>query len=480
MPKLLLYTLFLSLLTFSTVQAQRYTIEVPNTKVALNQALQLNLVADGAQIRQPPRFPDLPNFRRGSQSNSTMMQIVNGQRSVKHTLTQTYRPTKKGTFKIPAFTLTVNGEKVRFAGTTVTVTAPVKQQARRRRSLFDEFFGRNRSEPPAEEEYMEVKDNAFFSIRSDKDEVYQGEGFTLTLAFYIAEGNRVVKFSDDLGKQLEKILQEIKPDNCWEEVIDLQGNNTQRVSISGKPYRKVTFYKAFYFPFSQEDIFIPSQGVEMVKFKLSKQRDVFGRQYGKRGEKYFFSQPVEVKVKPLPPHPLQERVAVGQFRLTEKADKTFGETGESLRYRFTVRGTGNANAIAAPEPPETHVFDIYPPTSRTTVRRSGGNLLSEKRFDYQLVLNEPGKHRFGDYFKWVYFDPQREVYDTLRSELVVNARGESLRNAAIESNILGGFYDRLTQQDNDLTRQQGTALNWVLNISLLLFILVVGYFIARR
>ncbi|MEM6300004.1 MAG: BatD family protein [Bacteroidota bacterium] len=461
------------------VQAQSYRIEVPQKEVPLNQPFYINIVAENATIRRIAGLPKVQGMQQGTRSSSTMMNIVNGKRSSRHEVKQSYMPQKQGTITILPFTLDVDGNKVKFEGARVKVTAPVKRQASR--DPFDSFFRRNnKPRETAQPEYFEVADDAFFAITSDKDEVYQGEGFTITVAFYFKENNRVVKYSDDLGEQVGDIIQKIKPENCWEETIDLQGGNTSRVEINGERYRKVTFYKAVYFPFNEEDITIGSQGVEMVKFKLSNQRDIFGRQYGQRGEKYFYSRPVNVKVKSLPPHPLREQVAVGKFRLQESADRFDGKTGESIQYQFKVQGTGNANAIAAPEIADTYIFDVYPPNSSATVRRNGSQLLSEKSFDYQLVLNEPGWHKLGDYFQWVYFDPDKESYDTLRSDLKIRVSGESLRNAAIASNILGGFYDEIGQTENELYARDGSGLRWILNISLLLFAALTGYLIWKR
>ncbi len=456
---------------------QTYRVEIPRTDIAQNEALVLSLVSEDGQITQMGNLPEINSFQIGGRSSSMQTQIINGQRSFRHEIQQQYQPTRQGQFAIPAFETTINGQRVRFPGATVRVGPPKQTPAYR--DPFD-VFRRPQVQPPAEEEYFDVADDAFFAITSDKKEVFQGEGFLMTIAFYLTRDNRVVKFGDKLQEQLEKILQEVKPANCWEEVINLKGSNTSEVIINGKPYRKITFYKAMYFPFNQNPIEVPSKGIEMVKFKLSNRRDVFGRQYGKRDYKYFYSRPLTVKVKPLPSHPLRDQVAVGQFELREQLASKACQTGTSLNYRFEVIGTGNVKAIVAPhrDTPEV-TFDIYPPNTQTQVRTQGDRLISHKRFDYQLVANEPGTHSLDRYFSWVYFDPARERYDTLRSAEKIMVTGESKRNLAIASNGPMGFYDRLTRSDNDLFSYRRQPIDY-LNIFLVGCLMLSMYFFVFK
>jgi hypothetical protein len=55
-----------------------------------------------------------------------------------------------------------------------------------------------------------------------------------------------------------------------------------------------------------------------------------------------------------------------------------------------------------------------------------------------------------NYFHWVFFNPKRASYDTLRSSLTLNVTGESTRNQAIQSTDPGTFYDKANDADNAL------------------------------
>ena len=68
---------------------------------------------------------------------------------------------------------------------------------------------------------MDIEANAFLALTTDKPEVYVGEGFTTTLAFYVSEENRAELRFYDLGKQITDIVKEIKPNTCWEENFNI-------------------------------------------------------------------------------------------------------------------------------------------------------------------------------------------------------------------------------------------------------------------
>ncbi len=79
-----------------------------------------------------------------------------------------------------------------------------------------------------------------------------------------------------------------------------------------------------------------------------------------------------------------------------------------------------------------------------------GKVSGTKSFKYFMVPKEPGQFALKDYFQWVYFDPAKKKYDTLRSKLVVQVEGESHQNQAIQSMDFGAFYNRIDTADNQL------------------------------
>ena len=284
------------------------------------------------------------------------------------------------------------------------------------------------------------------------------------LAFYVAESNRADMRFYDLGTQITEIVKNLKPASCWEESFNIDNINGESIKLNGKNYTRYKIYQATFFPLNVEDISFPSVGLKMIKYKVAKNPSFFGRN---RQEDYetFYSREKSVKVLDLPPHPLKESVAVGNYILSEKLSEGSLETGKSFNYEFTVNGEGNISAIEAPQPETDENFDFYAPNVQQNVNKSNSRVRGTKSYNFYAIPNEPGEFDFSDYFSWVYFNPQKEQYDTLKSELVLNITGESRKNQYIASTDLGDFYDQINTANNELTSLRSASwIKWALNL----------------
>ena len=187
----------------------------------------------------------------------------------------------------------------------------------------------------------------------------------------------------------------------------------------------------------------------MIKYKVAKNPSFFGRNRKEDFEK-FYSKPKTVTVKPLPPHPLKDAVAVGNYRLEDEVSSTSLKTGESFDFAFKVVGEGNISAIEKPIIKETENFDVYAPSIQQDINRSNNRVTGAKAFSYYAVPNEPGTYDLSKYFQWVYFNPAKGVYDTLASDIIVEVTGKSRKNEAIQASDVGPFYDRMEFASNNL------------------------------
>jgi hypothetical protein len=193
----------------------------------------------------------------------------------------------------------------------------------------------------------------------------------------------------------------------------------------------------------------------MIKYKVAKNPSFFG-QNRKEDFKTFYSQPKKVLVKELPPHPLRNTVAVGNYQLYEHMPVTDLETGKSAAYVFNIFGEGNISAIEKPEVSNDAHIEFYEPNVRQDINRESGRVTGTKSFNYFMIPKEPGQYDLNKYFKWVFFNTQKKRYDTLKSKLTVYVTGESRKNEAIQSNDAGAFYDKLESADNTLRAAQTT------------------------
>ena len=476
--KLILAFIVLASFTGIGVQAQTVKIELGPNQIGDNQYFTVSIIAQNGTIKTYDQFPDIPGLRKRGTSSSSSTQIVNGRVSSSHSIIMTYTPEKQGKITIPDFTVNVNGKEVQARGKILTV-GPASQQQQRdqfNRDPFQDFFGQ-KNQP---QEFVDIKDEAFLALTTDKKEVYIGEGFTATLAFYVAVANRAPLQFYDLGRQLGEILKKVKPQNCWEENFNIEKINGLPIEINGKQYTQYKIYQGEFYPLNTEDIVFPSIGLEMIKYKVAKNPSFFG-QNRKEGFKTFYSRPVTIKINDLPPHPLKDIVAVGHYQMKEEIDKTELRTGQSFTYSFNLYGEGNVAAINTPTIPPSSDIEFYKPNIEQSIRRSNQTVTGAKSFTYYGIPNEPGAYNLGDYFKWIYFNTRKNQYDTLQSNVMIAVTGESKKNETIIANDLGAFYDLIEVEDNTLMSQNDwDRVKMIANGFILLILTASAYVVFKK
>ena len=466
------------LLIFITTSAQKIQVTLGPDEIGENQAWTITLTIQNDRLRSYDNFPDIDGFRKRGTSTQSTQNIINGQISSSQSIIMTYLPLKQGSFTVPDFTMKVNDKPVQVTGKRVKVGPPVQQQSDPFRSFFDrgadDFFGKG------ETEFVDISDDAFLALSTSKDQVYTGEGFNATLAFFVSEENRAPLQFYELGRQLSELLKKLKPTNCWEENFNIENIEGESVTIGNKGYTRYKIYQATYYPLNAEPIVFPRVSLEMIKYKVAKNPSFFG-QNRKEDYKTFYSKPKTVKVKELPAHPLKDVVAVGDYKLSELMPSTDITTGKSVSYVFNIYGEGNISSIQKPNVPNDANFELYEPNVRMDIKREAGRVTGTKSFNYFLIPKEPGRYDLGKYFQWVFFNPEEEKYDTLTSRLTVYVTGESTKNEVIEANDDGSFYDKIQTADNSLTLIREN--NWqqtVFGVFILLVLASSAYLVFKK
>lgn len=466
------------LLIFSATRAQKIQVTLGPDEIGENQSWTITLTVQNDRLRSYDNFPDINGFRKRGTSTQSTQNIINGQISSSQSIIMTYLPLKQGTYTVPDFKMKVNDKTIEVEGKKVTVGPPVEQQQDPFRSFFDrspdDFFG------SGETEYVDVSDEAFLALTTSKDEVFTGEGFNATLAFFVSEDNRAPLQFYELGRQLSDILKKLKPNNVWEENFNIENIEGEPVTIGDKGYTRYKIYQATYYPLNAEPIVFPRVALEMIKYKVAKNPSFFG-QNRKEDYKTFYSKPKTVRVRELPPHPLKDIVAVGDYKLSEMMPSTDITTGKSVSYVFSIFGEGNISAIQKPNVPDDANFEFYEPNVRMDVNRENGVVTGTKSFNYFMIPKEPGRFDLKNYFQWVFFNPEKEKYDTLKSKLTVYVTGESRKNEVIAANDDGSFYDKIQTADNSLTLIRDN--NWqqaVFGVFILLVLASSAYLVFKK
>jgi len=474
---------FLSLLLFASssfTYAQNIQISLGPDEIGENQVWTITVTVQNEQLRSFDNFPEIESFRKRGTSTQSTTNIINGQISSSQSVTMTYSPTKRGVFSLQPFKMKINDKAVNSTGKKIKVGAPAQSQQRDPFSSFfdrspaDDFFGKG------DTEFLDVKDDAFLALTTSKDEVFVGEGFNASLSLFVAESNQAPLQFYDLEKQVPDILKKIKPANCWEENFKIENIEGMPITIGGKSYVQYKIYQAAFYPLNTESVVFPSIGLQMIKYKVAKNPSFFG-QNRQEDYKTFYTKAKTIRVKDLPPHPLKDVVAVGDYHLDEHIRSTNLETGQSAAYEFNVYGEGNISSIEKPNVTNDGEFEFYEPNVRQDINRQNNRVTGTKSFNYFMIPKEPGNYKLKDYIQWVFFNTSMKRYDTLKSKLVVDVSGESKKNEAIQSNDLGTFYDKMETTDNTLQAIADKSWQkWTFNVFILLMLATSAYFVFKK
>ncbi|MFN3487629.1 MAG: BatD family protein [Emticicia sp.] len=407
-------------------------IELGKKNLLLEENFTLKVIIRNTDKSAMNAFPELPNFTKGAR------QKVFSKNPLGYTITQNYTPTKEGNFKIPSFILTINNKDYLNESFNIVVNSPKDDSEAENETILPE----------------KAKNNAFLAINVSKNKVYIGEGFKVSLAFYVSESNTIkMDFADDLNAQVDAISKKIKSPDCLEQRISISDLIGTATVINGKKYLSYKFFEAIYFPLNNKPINIPAVELRMVQTNKNAKESVT-----------FKDTPQKILVLDLPEHPLKDKVSAGNFNLVEQIETRKINTGKSFSYSFKIVGDGNFATVNVTSPINDSFFDFYPPEIKEN--RPNGQPSQEKLFRYRILPKDSGQYQFDKYFFWVFFNTKKEQYDTLKSALKIKVLGKTIANKDTDTSddIFAGI-DKL-----DTSRTETNYQEVLKNISNLLII----------
>lgn len=461
--------------------SQEASVSISPQKLAIGNNLKITLTIENSQIKNYGQFPEIPGFRKAGISSSSSTNFINGKMSSSQSIIQNYIAVKIGVFEIPGFSIQINEETINVNGRQVEVDnsynkpkkSPFNNFFDPFDDPFDNFFDRNN------EEFYEVEADAFLNLSTNKKSVYVGEAFNTVLSFFVSESNVADMRFYELGKQLTEIIKKIKPANCWEENFNIENINSIPVTINNKRYNQYKIFEATYYPLNNNPIRFPKLELELIKYKISKRPSFFGRNKIEDFET-FYSKPLNINVKDLPDHPLKEIISVGNFKLRENINTKNLNTGEDLNYEFEILGEGNISAINEPTI-NLKGIDFYPPNSQQNISREKSKVYGSKKFSFYGTPSEPGSYNFSKNISWIFFDPNRSRYDTLKSDIKINVKGKRLiKNTSIAQDD-DLYLNLIKDEKNTLVSNKKQGINSIiLNIITLTLLIVFSFFVFRN
>ena len=455
---------FCFFLCFSTKAQQNNDVSliIGEKNITLDDPFIVTVVVKFVGDAQTPEstFPDLPNFTKRGFSKSTSRSFVSGQPISTCTITQNYAAKKEGNFKVPSFKVIINGSDLKSEGFVVKVgkvvnpekklptnedTPLFKENSAKKEDFTDFIEGNTKSEFTN----LNTKEDAFLSLSTSKSNPYIGEGFTISLVFYVADNNTAEIQFDHNEEQIPAIIKKIKPENCWEESFGITETQQAQVVIKGKKYTQYKFYEATFYPLNNKSINFPSVDFHLQKFITEKN----GQK--KASTVTFSTLPIRIVAKELPPHPLRNEVSVGQFSWKESLDKYKVSTGKSVSYRLQISGDGYN--IKLPQTENDSIFDFFPPKIVGTANPQNDKIITTNSLTFLIIPKRAGNFALDKYFQWIYFNTNTEKYDTLKSKVILGVTGQTIETA--DTPTAGRtVYDGLENEDSSKEQNNFTKI----------------------
>jgi hypothetical protein len=420
--------------------------------IPLTATYSLGVRVRGTNISSHSDFPELEGFRKAGLTKTTATRLVAGRGSVAElTLTQRYAPYTEGTYQIPAFDITVNGQVLHSTGGRVRVaaapaTAPLTDAtvgAGQAIGSLDQLLGK-----PKPKYFYEPPDHASLALEASQNKVYVGEGVRVALYLYLQPADQAVLNFYNFTEQLPELVHQLRQPTTWEEPAAEAAIVPDTVRRNGAVYLRFRLAENTYYPLTAQELRFPPLALTMTKFKLLKKPQP-GEEEKLAIYKTYTAPAVRVAVRPLPARPGAPAgsVPVGHYVLHEGVSGLRFRTGEAFVYTFGVEGVGNTAALVLPTPHSTDKLEIYGPDIREEKLPNG---TQQKIFRYRLVPHQPGALALDSLFRLVFFDPTTARYDTLRSGLRPEVRGIARPIAAANPDEDPFYGQALARADSQL------------------------------
>jgi len=457
---------YLCLIATSYSFAQQIAVKLGNTNILEDEYFTISLIINNGKLSTYSNFPDIAGFAKYTTISNAS---TTGEKLVKPLIiTQQYTPLKPGKFKINDFSMSVNGVILPIKGSNIVVTEIPKTAAA---IEAEETEAKKQAQFKLTDEYWNYRE-PFLTLNTSKTAVYVKERLHVSLLFCIPEGSKTSLKFYELGEQLSEIIKKIKPENCTQQTITIDSVQQGSLVKNGKKITYFKLYETYFYPINNKEISFSALNLKMLN-KKSNTDD------SKNNLINYTSKQLTIDVKKLPFHPLRDLVAVGNFKLEEKISTMKFKTGRSFNYIFSIVGTGDINQLAKPNWLSSPNFEFFDPEIIKSNSQVDGELIGKCSFNSFVIPHEPGNFNLGKFFNYIYFNVEKQTYDTLKSQLQIQVLGESKHNFGVSLNSGDDFYDLIKSENNFFVNNSNKSVYILLAkifIGILIFLLFVLIF----
>lgn len=183
----------------------------------------------------------------------------------------------------------------------------------------------------------------------------------------------------------------------------------------------------------------------------------------------------------MPKQQLGASVNVGKFTLSETISNNRINVGQSVNYKLKISGEGNIKNLTRPIILNDKSLDIYESKFVSTLQKNDGKITGSVDFNYHITCNNAGKTSLGDYIKWVYFNTETGLFDTLTPRISIHATGEQANNKLIATNQTDKFYQligtqsaKLRNADSNDEFKKWANIGFIIMLSFTLLFIFIG------
>src|SRR6266498_5610728 len=411
---------------FAFADSPSVTAVLSNSEIVVGETVELQIKVTGPGDARPPEEISLDGLEIHATGQSRQFEIHNFSTSSSVTYSYTILPLRAGRFTIPPQTVRAGGKILRTPELALNVAdAPGRPTTTRP--------GRS-----TQSQSTNAGDLIFAELIVPKKTAYVGEvvpaqirlGFDPRAYPRLTDGPEIT----GQGFTAQKLQQ--------------SGENEE--TVDGRLYHVVTFKTAIAAARAGKFEIGPVKAKAQVVVSRSRRSprtrspfDLFNMddpfsdpffanplsQFGERREIEIKSEPVTLEVKPLPTGaPPGFSGAIGNFTMATDAKPNSVQVGDPITVTSTISGRGNFDRVGAPVIVDERGWHKYPPSSKFAKDDEVG-ISGTKTFETVLSPNE--KKQSLPVMELVYFDPVKEQYMTLRSDLIaINVEGGAVAGAS--------------------------------------------------
>lgn len=453
MPRRFILVAFLGCAVAAAQDTASVSIEASPSTVEAGEPFMLSVQVTGSGYEKLI-FPEVDGLIFPDSPLSTVTQMRRTPSGVSQVVGFGFKveTTTPGTFEIPFVTATVNGKDIVSNPVSITVIEATTPKRGRSATLQRSPSGSAMAPPPREsaasqDTTLTIDEVISISADVDKRNVFQGEPITLSLTFMCL----VNVEPNEIAHTLPSITGFYA---LPREPIELGPPESR--TIQGRDYEVHTL-KQTLFPTVSGDLEIGAwqwQGALLVRGR---------RPYPVE----LSSDPIAIRVNPLPERPANFSGSVGLFTVDATLDKSRVIQGVPVKLNVRITGEGNPDAVGVPQLPTmdwAYVGDVEKDAGQQSAGMGAG---VDQRFIFPVTPIEAGTKVIPE-IVYCYFNPETGVYETARTsplELsiapsaepahqgVVGAGSESPGPSGIAADI-----DSIVLSPGVLTRQSGSAL----------------------